>query len=209
MELYSYWRSTTAYRVRIALNLKGLAYKTRTVDLVAGAQNAPDYARLNPIEGVPTLVLEDGRALTQSMAILDWLEAEYPAPPLLTGDAFAHAQQRAAALCIATDIHPVNNLKVVTKIKSMGHSSKDTTAWMCHWMTTGFTAFEKLIQPNTSYCFGDAPGLADLCLVPQIYNAHRWGVDLAPFTRLTDIESRCLSQPAFDIARPENQPDAT
>lgn len=209
MKLYSYWRSTTAYRVRIALTLKGLSYDTQPVNLVAGEQNAPGYLALNPGHGVPALVLEDGRVLTQSIAILDWLEEVYPDPPLLTGDAVDRAHQRAAALSIATDIHPVNNLKVVSKLKSMGHSVDDTTAWMCDWMERGFTAFQTLIADDTAFCFGDRPGLADICLVPQLYNAHRWGVDLTPFARLTEIETRCLARSEFDTARPENQPDAS
>lgn len=209
VELYSYWRSTTSYRVRIALNIKGVAYETHSVDLVAGAQQDPDYAALNPIKGVPTLMLKYGRILTQSMAILEYLEATYPAPPLLPGDALDQAQQRSAAMVIASDIHPVNNLKVVGKIKGMGHSQDEATAWMQHWMVEGFTAFEGLIASEGAFCFGDQPGLADLCLVPQLYNAHRWGVDLAPFTRLTEIEQRCLARPEFDAARPENQPDAS
>ncbi|RYG90294.1 maleylacetoacetate isomerase [Loktanella sp. IMCC34160] len=209
MRLYSYWRSTTSYRVRIGLNLKGIVYQTVPVDLVAGHQNAPDYVALNPGQGVPTLVLEDGTVLTQSMAILDWLEDTHPAPALLPSDPVARARVRAAALTIACDIHPVNNLRVVGKLKSMGHGPDDTVAWMNDWMTRGFAAFEALIAPDTPFCFGDAPGLADLCLVPQLYNAHRWGCDLTPFKRLTDIEARCLALPAFDAARPETQPDAT
>ncbi|MEM7521852.1 MAG: maleylacetoacetate isomerase [Pseudomonadota bacterium] len=209
MKLYSYWRSTTSYRVRAALHLKGVAHQIVPVDLLQGAQQAAEYAALNPIKGVPTLVLPDGRALTQSMAILEWLEAAFPSPPLLTGDVFEQAQQRAAALVIATDVHPVNNLKVVSKIRGMGHSQEDGIAWMQHWIAEGFAAFGALIRTDTPFCFGTAPGWADLCLVSQLYNAHRWHVDLAPFARLTDIEARCLSLPAFDAARPENQPDAS
>ncbi|MGI9355983.1 MAG: maleylacetoacetate isomerase [Rhizobiaceae bacterium] len=209
MELYSYWRSTTAYRVRIALNLKALDYQIRTVNLVAGEHNQPDYLALNPGHGVPTLVLEDGHILTQSMAILDWLEEAHPDPALLVGNAVERAHQRAAALTVATDIHPVNNLKVLKKLKQMGCSDDDTVAWMRDWMQYGFAAFQTLIRDNTLFCFGEQPGLADICLVPQLYNAHRWGVDLSPFARLTEIETRCLALPAFDNARPENQPDAT
>lgn len=209
MKLYSYWRSTTSYRVRIALNLKGIAYETVPVNLVAGDQRAPDYAALNPGQGVPTLVLDDGAILTQSMAILDYLEETRPDPALLPADPVARARVRAAALTIATDIHPVNNLRVVGKLKSMGHSQDEATDWMNDWMTQGFTAFSRLIDAGGPFCFGDAPGLADLCLVPQLYNAHRWGCDLAPFGRLTEIEARCLALPAFDVARPEAQPDMT
>lgn len=208
MKLYTYWRSTTSYRVRIAMNLKGLDFEPVPVDLVSGAQNAPDYAALNPGLGVPTLVLDDGMILTQSMAILDWLEEAHPDPALLPTDAIARAKIRAAALTIAADIHPVNNLRVIAKLKSMGYSHEETVAWMNDWMTSGFAAFSKLIDADAPFCFGTVPGLADLCLVPQLYNAHRWGCDLTSFARLTEIETRCLDLPAFDAARPENQPDA-
>ncbi|WP_146591875.1 maleylacetoacetate isomerase [Puniceibacterium confluentis] len=208
MKLYTYWRSTTSYRVRIALNLKGLAYEPVPVNLVAGAQTAPDYASLNPGQGVPTVVLEDDTVLTQSMAILDWLEETHPNPALLPTDTTLRAKVRAAALIIAADVHPVNNLRVVAKLKSMGHSQQEAVDWMNDWMQRGLTAFDQLIDPGTPFCFGDAPGLAEICLVPQLYNAHRWGCDLAPFSRLTEIETRCLATPAFDAARPENQPDA-
>ncbi|WP_417210401.1 maleylacetoacetate isomerase [Antarctobacter sp.] len=209
MRLYTYWRSTTSYRVRIALNLKGLTFETAPVNLVAGEQGATDYVALNPGRGVPTLVLEDGTVLTQSMAILDWLEETHPQPALLPAEPVARAQVRAAALTIAADVHPVNNLRVVAKLKSMGHGQDEAVSWMNDWMTRGFAAFERLIAPETPFCFGEAPGLADLCLVPQLYNAHRWGCDLAPFPRLTGIEARCLALPAFKAALPENQPDAT
>ncbi|OWU66769.1 maleylacetoacetate isomerase [Roseovarius sp. 22II1-1F6A] len=208
MKLYTYWRSTTSYRVRIALNLKGLAYAPVPVDLVAGTHKARDYVALNPGQSVPTLVLEDGTVLTQSMAILDWLEETHPDPALLPSDALQRARVRAAALTIAADVHPVNNLRVVARLKEMGHSQDDTVAWMNHWMRQGFTAFTQLIDPETEFCFGDKPGLTDLCLVPQLYNAHRWGCDLTGLSRLTEIEARCLALPAFDAARPENQPDA-
>ncbi|GGL70521.1 maleylacetoacetate isomerase [Wenxinia marina] len=209
VKLYTYWRSTTAYRVRIALNLKGIAYEPVPVNLVAGEQRAADYARMNPGLGVPTLVLEDGTVLTQSMAILDWLEETAPEPPLLPRDPVARARVRAAALTIAADVHPVNNLRVTQKLKEMGHSADEATAWMNDWMTRGFTALAALIPDEGPFAFGDAPGLADICLVPQIYNARRWGCDLTPFPRLTRIEAACLALPAFAAARPEAQPDAT
>jgi len=207
--LYTYWRSTTSYRVRIALNMKGIAYTPVSVNLVAGDQRGADYTRLNPGQGVPTLVLEDGTTLTQSMAILDYLEETTPTPALLPHDPVQRSHVRAAALAIATDIHPVNNLRVVGKLKSMGHSQEDGVAWMNDWMTAGFTAFQALIEPDSPYCFGDTPTLADVCLVPQLYNAHRWGTDLSGFARLTEIEARCLTLPAFADARPEAQPDAS
>ncbi len=208
MKLYSYWRSTTSYRVRIALSLKGIAYETVPVDLIAGEKHAAAYTALNPGQGVPSLVLDTGSVLTQSMAILDWLEDTRQDPPLLPTDPVQRAKVRAAALTIATDIHPVNNLRVVGRLKALGHSDEETTAWMNDWMTRGFAAFAELLEPDTPFCCGEAPGLADLCLVPQLYNAHRWGCDLSPFARLTDIEARCLALPAFAAARPEAQPDS-
>ena len=209
MRLYTYWRSTTSYRVRIALNLKGIAWEAVPVDLVKGEQGAADYAVLNPGRGVPTLVLDDGTVLTQSMAILDWLEEAHPVPPLLPHNPLTRARVRAAALAIATDIHPVNNLRVVAKLKSMGHSQDEAVAWMNDWMTRGLAAFAAMIDADSPFCFGDAPGLADLCLIPQLYNAHRWGCDLTAHSRLAQIEARCLALPAFAAARPETQSDAT
>lgn len=208
MKLYSYWRSTTSYRVRIALHLKGQAFETIPIDLVAGDQRSEGYMAVNPIGGVPALELSDGRELTQSMAILDYLEATYPDPALLPQDRVAAAQVKAAAMVIACEVHPVNNQKVGQKLKQMGHSQSDVVAWMNDWMTRGFAAFQALLPANTAFSFGDTPSLADISLVPQLYNAHRWGCDLTPFRRLTEIEARCLALPAFDAARPENQPDA-
>lgn len=207
MKLYSYWRSTTSYRVRIALNLKGIAYKDVSVDLVAGAQRDAGYKALNPIAGVPTLVLDDGTALTQSMAILRYLEAAHPNPALLPQDPVEAAKIEAAAMVIATDIHPVDNLKVVQHLKSMGHGPQDTQDWMNHWMREGLMAFAKLTGDGP-YCFGETPSLADICLIPQLYNAHRWGTDLLGLEHLLDIENHCLKHQAFEQARPENQPDA-
>lgn len=208
MKLYSYWRSSTAYRVRIALNLKEVAFDTVGVDLVAGAQRSASYAALNPGQSVPTLVREDGTVLTQSIAILEWLEETYPKPALLPSDPSARAQVRAAALGIASDIHPVNNLRVLGALKHRGHSQEEVVVWMNEWMLKGLSAFAQVIAPDTPFCFGQAPGLADICLIPQLYNAHRWGCDLGALTRLTDIETRCLALPAFDAARPETQPHA-
>ena len=208
MKLYSYWRSTTSYRVRIALNLKGIRCHQVSVNLPAGEQREQSYTTLNPGQGVPSLVLDDGSVLTQSMAILDWLEETCPDPPLLPADPVARARVRAAALAIATDIHPVNNLRVLGVLRDMGHSQGDVVDWMNGWMSRGLTAFSRMIDPDAPFCFDAAPGLADLCLVPQLYNAHRWGLDMKPFPRLAAIEARCLALPAFAEARPENQPDA-
>ncbi|MEO0634372.1 MAG: maleylacetoacetate isomerase [Pseudomonadota bacterium] len=208
MKLYSYWRSTTAYRVRIALALKRVEAEIVPVDLLAGDQRTDPYVALNPIKGVPTLVLDDGAVLTQSLAIMSYLDAVYPGPALVPADPVAAAQVQAAAMAVAIDIHPVNNLKVLNKLKDMGHSQDDCIAWMHHWMAEGLTAFDALIDDSTPFAFGDAPGLADICLVAQLYNAHRWGVSLAHYPRLAAIEDRCIALPAFATAHPDNQPDA-
>ncbi len=207
MKLYSHWRSTTSYRVRIALHLKQIAFETVPIDLVAGDQRDAEYLAVNPVAGVPALVLEDGTVLTQSMAILEWIEARHPDPTLIPRDPVQAALIRGAALVMAADVHPVNNLKVVQQLKAMGHDQDEAVAWMQDWMTRGLTAYDALI-PGGAFSFGDAPSLADICLVAQLYNAHRWGVDLSPFPRLTEIEARCLALPAFDAAHPQNQPDA-
>ncbi len=210
MKLYGYWRSTTSYRVRIALNLKGMSYETAPVDLVAGEQRTDDYAALNPGQGVPTLVLDDGTVLTQSLAIIDYLDATYPNPAFLPADPVARAKVLAAAHTIAMDIHPVNNLKVVGRLKSKhGASADDGIDWMRHWMTDGFHSYQGLLPEGPTFSFSDQTTLADICLVAQLYNAHRWGVDMTPFQRLLQIEEAAMKLPAFEAARPENQPDAT
>ena len=209
MILHSYWRSTTSYRVRAALNLKGLAYEIVPVDLVAGSQSAADYTRLNPSRGVPTLVLEDGTVLTQSLAILDWLDAVYPEPRLVPEEPARRARVLAAAHCIALDVHPVNNLRVVGQLEQwFGATAEQSTKWMCHWMAEGFGAVETLIENDKPFAFSDRPDLADLCIVAQVYNARRWGVDLAPFPKIRRVEAACLSVPAIKAAHPDNQPDA-
>lgn len=209
MKVHSYWRSTTSYRVRIALNLKKVTYQTIPVDLTAGEQNSPEFNKINPGQAVPALVLDNGAVIPQSMAILEWLEETFPEPALLPDNPEARAKVRAAALGIASDVHPVNNLRVTAKLKSLGHGQEVIEDWMNDWMTRGFKAFLQLISDDAPFCFGDSPGLADICLIPQLYNAHRWGCDLASFSRLTEIETRCLALPAFDAARPENQPNAS
>ncbi|GAA4216673.1 maleylacetoacetate isomerase/maleylpyruvate isomerase [Sagittula marina] len=208
MILYSYWRSTTSMRVRAALNVKGVAYDIAPVNLLEGAQRASDYAALNPVEAVPTLVLKDGTALTQSMAILDWLEETHPEPPLLPAAPVARAHVRAAAQTIAMDIHPVNNLKVLAHLKTRGFDDLAATDWICHWMARGLAAYQRLIAKEGRFSFGDELTQADLCLVAQMVNARRWGLDLAPLTRLTEIDSAVRDIPAIRAALPENQPDA-
>lgn len=209
MKLYSYWRSSCSYRVRIALALKGLSWDTVPIHLVKGEQTGDAYDAVNPAHLVPTLELPDGTRLTQSLAIIDWLDRTYPDPALMPDDPVDRARVLAAALTVACDIQPLNNSGTVAHLKAaFGASGEDGIAWMVHWMEKGFHAFEAAIRPDTPFCFGDAPGLADICLVPQLYGAHRWGMDLSPFARLTEIEARCLALPAFEAARPETQPDA-
>lgn len=209
MILYSYWRSTTSYRVRAALNLKGVAYETVPVDLVAGDQTQPDYVELNSGAGVPTLVLEDGTVLTQSMAILDYIDATWPEPRLIPADPLLRARVLAVAHGVAMDIHPVNNLRVVKALGTeFGATPAAKKAWMQHWMLQGFAAIEAQVLPDTAFVFGQTPDLADLCIVSQMYNAHRWEVPLEAFPKLNRITSNCLAIPAIAAAHPDHQPDA-
>lgn len=209
MKLYSYWRSTTAYRVRAALNLKSLSYETVIVDLVAGGQHDAGYAALNPGQGVPTLVLDDGAVLTQSLAIIDYLDAAFPMPRLIPQDPLARARVMAVAHTVALDIHPVNNLRLIRQLKSRFDATPaQTQDWMCHWMREGFSAIEALLPDRDAFAFGTSPDLADLCIVAQVYNARRWGLGLAEFPKITRIEDLCLAMPAFAAAHPDVQPDA-
>ncbi|WP_348984588.1 maleylacetoacetate isomerase [Aliiroseovarius sp. S2029] len=211
MTLYGYWRSTAAYRVRIALNLKGISVTHVSVHLVkdGGQQHTPAYVAKNPTHLVPSLGLEDGTVLTQSLAIIDYLEAVQPDPALLPSDPVARAKVLAAAHVVAMDIHPVNNLRVVSHLAdTFGADAEAKRQWMCHWMDKGFEALEQMVRKDTRFSFGDTPSLADICLVAQYYNARRWGLDLTPYPRLTKIEETCLALPAFADARPEAQPDA-
>ncbi|WP_299729434.1 maleylacetoacetate isomerase [uncultured Tateyamaria sp.] len=208
MDLYSFSQSSTAYRVRIALNIKRVAHRIIPVDLTQGAQLDPAFAAVNPARAVPALVTDAGDTLTQSMAILAWIEATYPNPPILPADPLERARVEAAAQVMACDVHPVNNLRIRKRLAAMGHEQEAVVDWMIHWMQDGFAAFQTMIRPDTPFAFGDAPSLADICLVPQLFNARRWQMDLAPFARLSEIEARCLALPAFDAARPENQKGA-
>ena len=213
LTLYSYWRSSAAYRVRIGLNLKGLAYTLAPVHLLreGGQQHAPDYAALNPQQLVPAL--RDGeRVLTQSLAILEYLEETRPQAPLLPADAAGRARVRALAQLVACDIHPLNNLRVLQFFdRQWNVPQPERDDWVLHWMREGFTAMETMLAASADtgdYCHGNTPGLADCCLLPQLYNARRFKLDLDAFPTLRRIEAACLQLPAFDAARPENQPDA-
>ena len=206
MILHGYWRSSAAYRVRIALNWKGLAAEPHAIDLRAGGHRAADYLALNPQGLVPALV--DGPAvLSQSLAIIEYLEEAHPEPPLLPADPVSRAKVRAAALGIVADIHPINNLRVLNYLRdAMGQSQESLDSWVRHWIAEGFRPLEDIA--GAPYLFGDRVTIADLCLVPQMYNARRFGLDLSPYLKLVAIDAALLALPAFDQARPENQPDA-
>lgn len=209
MRLYGYYRSTAAWRVRIALNLKGVRAEHQARHLRRGEQRAPDYLAINPQGLVPTLDLDEATRLTQSLAICEWLEETHPAPPLLPGDALARAKIRAFALTIACDVHPVQNLKVLARLRSLSLPEDEVTGWARWVIAEGLGACETLIaQTPGPFCFGDAPTLADICLVPQLYNARRFGVDLSALPRLLEAEAAAAALLAFADAAPERQPDA-
>ncbi len=211
LTLYTYYRSSAAYRVRIALHLKGVAAAQAFVHLVkdGGQQKAEAFRRINPNATVPALDLGDGsQAIVQSLAIIEYLEETVPEPSLLPGDAAHRARIRAAAQVIACDIHPVNNSRVGAYLKGeLGHTQDEVIAWMHHWMRGGLEAYQALLPAGGRFSFGDTPTLADLCLVPQLYNLRRWGAPRAGLERLFEIEAACLALTAFDAARPETQPD--
>jgi maleylpyruvate isomerase len=206
---HGYWRSGAAYRTRIALNLKGLQYEDAPVNLIQGAQKSEAFVALNPQGLVPALEA-DGLVLTQSPAILEWLEEAFPEPPLLPGGAAERAQVRAMAALIGCDIHPLNNLRVLKAIRSeFSASQEQVDAWAGRWIGAGFEALEVLIERHgQSFSFGDRPSLVDCYLIPQVYSAQRFNVDLTPFRRIMAVNERALALPAFAAAHPDRQPDA-
>ena len=209
--LYSYFRSSAAYRVRIALNLKKIDYEIRPVHLLknGGEQYKADYLALNPQGRVPVLVVEN-TILTQSSAIIEYLEEVYPFPPLLPANAVDRAYVRSLAQIIACDIHPLNNLRVLNYLKDT-LKSEFQPAWRNHWMQQGFSAVEQLLQKSDArgrFCFGDIPGMADAFLIPQVYNALRFECEMKNFPLISSIYQNCLQETAFSNAAPENQPDA-
>lgn len=210
MKLYTYFRSSAAYRVRIALNLKGLPYEMVSVHLTkdGGQQHKPDFHAINPQERVPALVLSSGEVLTQSLAIIAYLDEVEPEPPFLPADALDRAKVRAVAQMVACDIHPLNNLIALQYLKrTLKHEQADIDAWYHHWVIEGFKAIEAMIKP-APYACGAHVTLADICLIPQVFNARRLKVPLDAFPKIVAVEQACLKLPAFDKARPENQPDA-
>jgi maleylpyruvate isomerase len=210
VKLYSFFRSSAAYRVRIALNLKGLAYETVGVHLSreGGRHRTPEYRAVNPQMRVPALALPGGEILIQSLAIIDYLDETYPQPPFLPSDPIERAKVRAFAQVIACDIHPLNNTAPLRYLKhQLKHEQAEIDAWYAHWITTGFEALEELIRPGP-YAFGAQVTLADICLVPQVANARRMKVPLDKFPKIVGAEAACQQLSAFEKARPENQPDA-
>lgn len=211
--LYDYWRSSACYRVRIALNLKGLAYETHAVHLLrdGGQQHALGYRALNPQQLVPCL-LDGERAVTQSLAIMEYLDEVYPEIPLLPNDPRGRARVRALALAVACDVHPLGNLRVLEYLQSQfGVDEAQKAEWSRHWITAGFDALEEMLADNVAtgrYCHGDVPGVADICLVPQLYNALRWQVPVERYPTLCRIHAACSELDAFRRAAPEAQAGA-
>lgn len=210
MKLYGYFRSSAAYRVRIAMNLKDVPHEMESIHLTknGGVQHTPAFKAINAHERVPALVLSGGEILTQSVAILEYLDEVYPDPPLLPADAIKRAKVRAFAQLIACDIHPLNNLAPLQYLKGpLGKSQEDADTWYRHWCTVGFEALEQMAEPGP-YSFGSQVTMADVCLAPQIFNALRFKVSLDKYPKLAAIDAALNKLPAFAKARPENQPDA-
>jgi maleylpyruvate isomerase len=211
MKLYGFFRSSAAFRVRIGLNLKGLPYETVAIHLRRNEQANPEYRALNPQGLVPTLEEDDGQRLIQSLAIIEYLDEVHPAPPLLPPGAADRARVRALAAIVACDIHPINNLRVLRYLAhTLGHDEAAIGAWCNHWIAAGFAALEPLLVGDArtgAFCHGDYPGLADIVLVPQVVNAERYKLDMAPYPTIARIYRSCMALAPFAEAHPDNQPD--
>ena len=209
--LYGYFRSSASYRVRIALNMKGLDYEQSSIHLAKGRQYAPEFSEISPQNLVPVLE-HDGVRLYQSPAIIQYLDEKFPQPPLLPKDPVERNRVRSLALISVCEIHPVNNTRVLAYLTDvLKVSAEQKEAWYAHWVATGFTALEKRLATESGtgrFCHGDAPGFADIVLVPQVANAIRFKVDLAPFPTIRRINDNCLALEPFKRAMPQNQPDA-
>jgi maleylpyruvate isomerase len=211
VRLYTYFRSSASFRVRIALNLKGLAYEPSLVHLPKGEHRAAAYSKVNPQALTPTLELDDGTQLAQSLAIMEYLDEVHPQPALLPKDPKGRARVRSLALLVACEIHPLNNLRTLQHLKrALGQNEDQVNAWYRHWVADGLAKFEADLAAGGSgkYCHGDVPTMADCCLVPQIFNAKRYQSDLAPYPGTMRIFDACMKLEAFDRAQPSKQPDA-
>lgn len=211
MKIYTYYQSSASYRVRIALNLKGLISEMAFINLLNAEQKDVTYANINPQKVVPTLIDKD-RTLTQSLAIIEYLDEAYPSPALLPKDLFARAYERSLSLVIAADTAPLGNLKVRKYLESeMGQDKAKIDEWMRHWIEEGLEACEKMLARESlagTFCYGNTPTMADCCLMPQLYNALRWHCDLAPYPTIERIKKSCDAHDAFIAAHPSKQPDA-
>ncbi len=208
MLFFDYFRSSAAYRVRIALAIKGVSVERRFVHLLRGEQRLPTYLAKNPQGLVPALELDDGTVLTQSLAIIDYLETLQPEPRLVPADPVLAARVRAAALAIACDTHPLGNLRVISYLQErLGQGEASVLEWRRHWARLGLEAIEALIRPSP-FCFTTTPTLADICLAPQLFYAQRFGVDLEPYPKIASVGAACAKHPAFQSAHPAAQPDA-
>jgi maleylacetoacetate isomerase len=208
MKLYSFFRSTASYRVRIALGLKNLPYDTAPIHLTRNQHRADTFRAVNPQRRVPALELDDGTVLIQSLAIIEYLEETQPTPPLLPADPKARARVRAVAQVVSCDIHPLGNSGTRNYLmQTLGLDEAAVNAWSRHWIEEGFVAIEQMIEPGP-YAFDGTPTLADICIVPQLANARRFGVDLGPFPRIIAVDAAARQHPAFAAAAPERQPDA-
>lgn len=207
-KLWGYYRSSAAYRLRIALNLKAIPYENRIVHLAGGEHQSPEFIKINPQMLVPIFETDDGDMLIQSMAVLEYLEEAHPSPALIPGDRKEKAKIRAIANIIACDIHPINNLRILNYLKDpLGHSQDEVNTWYARWIQLGFDAIEPMIDGG-DFCFGTFPTLADVCLMPQLYNARRFEVPLDKYPKILGVEETCQKIAAFVDAHPSNQPDA-
>jgi maleylpyruvate isomerase len=212
MKLYNYFRSSAAYRVRIALNLKAVTYEHVGVHLVKGEQRSPEYLQMNPAGLIPTLIDDDANAVTQSLAIMEYLDDLFPdRARLLPADALTLAQVRAASLALACDVHPLNNVRVLSYLtKELGVTEAQKSAWIAHWISLGLDAFEASLKASKTagkFCFGNTPTMADCVLVPQVFSARRFNVDVSKYPLIEAIDARCNEMPEFQAAHPSKQPD--